>query len=196
MNIFSKKTPQQLEEEALAAEFEKQQNAAAEEGDYAPPPLQESQTDENGNALKQEILDRTGEIDMGQAEVVEPPKLSFEIPEKWLIEDFRFGNQAPLEVVTGCYAQGRLAIESLIESEPGFLEPFARYTTNLGGGTPEGHVYIKNWSEGEGVEEILLKAGIIEGDPVLFTASGFVMVPLYKVTDKFWAFARSKGSVL
>lgn len=216
MNIFTKKTPQQLEEEALEMEFKKQQSAAAEEGDYAPPPIQESQTDENGNALKQEILDRTGEVDMGEVQLANligtetdsafetagaadaEARLQAEeaIPEKWTIEDFRFGNTQSLEVVTGTYGGGRLAIESLVESEPGFIEPFARYTTNLGGGTPEQHVYIKNWSEGEGVEEILLAAGIIEGEPVTHTISGFVAVPLYRVTDKFWAFARSKGSVL
>lgn len=194
MNIFTK-TPQQLEAEAAYEAAKLAAANASEEGDDSPPPVQESATDADGNALKTEILDRTGEVDMGAAEVVEPPALTFEVPETWKIHDPRFGNEKPVKISTGCYSSGSLAIAGLVETEYG-EEPFATYTVNLGGGVPAQHVYVKNWSEGEGAEEILLEAGIIEGEPVMYTQSGFVAIPLYKVTDKFWAFARSKGSVL
>lgn len=206
MNIFTK-TPQQLEEEAAAAAAAEAAKNASEEGDYSPSPVQESKTDAEGNALDPNILDRTGEVNMGEAvlantlaapdlaSLTEVEPLPEHVPEVWRIEDARFGNTKLVEISTGTYGGQRLAIESFIETEHG-SEPFARYTVNLGGGTPEQHVYVKNWSEGEGNEEVLLAAGIIEGEPIMYTPSGHVSVPLYRVTDKFWAFARSKGSVL
>ena len=45
---------------------------------------------------------------------------------------------------------------------------------------PEGYVYIKDWSENEGVLKSLIAAKVIEA-PEIFLPSGFVYVPVCKL---------------
>jgi hypothetical protein len=68
-------------------------------------------------------------------------------------------------------------------------EPWCVASVNL---TPEqwGPLYkdryqymaIKNWSEGEGMDELLISAGIINGVPVRSVSSGFVDIPIYALS--------------
>ena len=44
-------------------------------------------------------------------------------------------------------------------------------------------IAIKNWSENEGVDTLLKKQGVI-GEMVDFAISGFVDIPIYKLTEK------------
>lgn len=63
-------------------------------------------------------------------------------------------------------------------------EPWATASVNPLLELPEGYVAIKNWSENEGIERDLLDAGIVEGQPVKHIPSGFVTIPVYKLTQK------------
>lgn len=204
MNIFTKKTPQQLEQEAADAEFQKQVAAASEEGDLSPKPVVEGMVDDDGNAKDPTLLDMTGSVEMGEAPLANLLEVDMAQAElqvtagitEWpQIEDPRFGNRDPITIGVGCYGNNRLAIEGFVETEYG-MEPFATYSVNVGGGLPGGTVAIKNWSEGEGAEDVLLHAGIIEGEPVTFIPSGFVSIPVYKVTARFAAFARKMGATI
>lgn len=44
------------------------------------------------------------------------------------------------------------------------------------------YIPIKNWSEGTGMDEVLRKVGVINGEPVLFVRSGFVLIPIYALS--------------
>jgi len=58
------------------------------------------------------------------------------------------------------YANGRTAIK-LYDSEHG--DPIATATVNLPDETlPDNHVFIKNWSENEGILDCLVKANYIK----------------------------------
>jgi hypothetical protein len=63
-------------------------------------------------------------------------------------------------VQTGCYPNGRPAL-GLIDPEDG--EPYFTVTVNLPDQEiPEGHVFVKAWSENEGLLQALIKAGVLE----------------------------------
>lgn len=59
-------------------------------------------------------------------------------------------------------------------------------TVNLPG-APKGdnEVYLKNWSENEGLEENLIAWGVIEPEPAGFQRTGFVSAPRYRLTPAF-----------
>lgn len=79
------------------------------------------------------------------------------------------------------YSNGRKAIE-LIDSEDG--SPIARATVNLPNDIlDDNHVFIKNYSENEGMEDALINAGIIKGSPVYQTNSGHVQVNVFELTE-------------
>lgn len=45
-------------------------------------------------------------------------------------------------------------------------------------------VAIKNYSENEGIEEVLIKNGFINSEPIHYIESGYVNVPIYELTEK------------
>lgn len=45
-------------------------------------------------------------------------------------------------------------------------------------------IYLKNWSEYEGIEQPLIDAGIIEEFALNYIPSGHVRIPVYQLTDK------------
>lgn len=49
---------------------------------------------------------------------------------------------------------------------------------------PRNHIAIKNWSENEGMDDFLKKIGIIENTPIYSVPSGFVLIPIYPLTEK------------
>lgn len=90
-------------------------------------------------------------------------------------------NNEKCKVKIGLYANGRLAIQ-LVDDE---YRPFATSTVNLPDKElEEGCVYIKDYSENEGMVEALKDAGIIE-EVVDQEISGFVTIPECKLTQEF-----------
>jgi len=76
-------------------------------------------------------------------------------------------------VTKGFYGNGGLALK-LVDEET--KEPIATATVNLEGQAPpapNGHVFIKDWSENEGMLEALVTAGIVE-DTGNTATTGFV----------------------
>jgi len=173
-----RKTPQELESEAQAEEAAKIAQGSGEGEDtgdaYAP-----VQADEEGQMLPPE--------DVGKDE--SPPLISDSgreeepLPDEWKVNDPRC-TEGPLIIEIGYYGGGLIALEGYTEDG----EPFCRYSVNMGAGIPRGSICVKNWSEGEGQEQILKDAGIIEGDPVMLIPSGHVQVPVYMLTEKFRRF--------
>lgn len=47
------------------------------------------------------------------------------------------------------------------------------------------YVAIKNYSENDGIEEELKRLGVIVDDPVTYIISGWVMIPIYRLTEEF-----------
>lgn len=73
------------------------------------------------------------------------------------------------------YGNGRTAIR-LTDAET--KQPIATASVNLPDEEmADDEVAIKNWSENEGMLEVLMGAGIVSG-PVRFTYSGYVTVPI------------------
>jgi len=105
------------------------------------------------------------------------------------IEGFRakYASGEPVEVRKGTYRNGEIALV-MIDANDG--EQLCRPTLNLeeyGEHPREGHVFIKTYSENEGVLEGLQKAGVV-GEPVRLLDVGYVHngaaeVPLLKADE-------------
>ena len=66
----------------------------------------------------------------------------------------------PAKVVVGKYGNGRIALQ-LVDAETG--EPLCTATTNLvDHRLGDGCVFLKGWSENEGVPQSLVDAGVVE----------------------------------
>lgn len=84
------------------------------------------------------------------------------------------------------------AIMLMEKSEEGLpmeeVSPYNIYTvatTNLEGvNLAEDEVMVKNWSENEGIGRFLLDNGFIEEGVIRSYTSGFVNVPVYRLTKK------------
>lgn len=72
---------------------------------------------------------------------------------------------------------GNLNIQ-LITADDG--QAFAKASTSLGISLPKGQVYIKSYSENEGMLECLQEAGLIKR-VIRWDTSGFVKVPLVEL---------------
>ena len=95
------------------------------------------------------------------------------------IIDNRFGADTRVSARFERYQNGQLALE-LVETETG--EAWCTATVALPAGLPDDLIAIKSWSENEGMPEILERAGLIEGQPVQSVRSGFVQIPVYRLT--------------
>jgi hypothetical protein len=73
---------------------------------------------------------------------------------------------------------GQTAIE--LETTDG--EPWLTATVAVPQTIPAGCVAVKDWSESEGIPDVLTDGGLIEGGPVQHVRSGFVDVPVYRLT--------------
>jgi hypothetical protein len=76
------------------------------------------------------------------------------------------------------YQNGQTAIE--LETTDG--EPWLTATVAVPQTIPTGCVAVKGWSENEGIPEVLTQGGLIEGGPVQHVRSGFVDIPVYRLT--------------
>jgi len=177
-----KKTPAQLEAEAAEVEAQKIAEGAADEGEvsggetesYAP-----AKADEEGNMQATDGGYNPDYVEEIGVDLADPgiPQV-----EEWPFIDTRYENNDSLTLGYAYYAGGGIAIESYV-TEDG--EPFCRYTVNVGAGLPRGTIAVKNWSENEGAEDVLKENGIIEGEPVTYVPSGYIIIPIYKLTEKF-----------
>lgn len=104
-----------------------------------------------------------------------------------------------LDIAT--YPNGRvgLQLESKCDDIPGMeWEPWATASVNLPDcPCPENEVWIKDYSENEGMAEWLIKIGVLEKKPTAHTISGYVSISRYRFTAPFMvemgnALARSK----
>lgn len=81
------------------------------------------------------------------------------------------------------YMNGRKAL-TLVEDDI-MASPIATCTTNLVDDLcPDDCAYIKDYSENEGMVDILIDEGIIYPGPVDVVKSGFVVIGLYTLTEK------------
>lgn len=87
----------------------------------------------------------------------------------------------------GRYPNGNIAIEIWSDSEG----PINRTTINAGIILPDEYIAVKNYSENEGIYsenegivDFLKELGIIAEEPVMTIPSGFIWVPIYRLTDK------------
>lgn len=81
-------------------------------------------------------------------------------------------------IETSKYVNDRLAID-LCDVSDGCLVLTA--TVNLPHNhLPDDHVFIKDYSENEGIMNILINAGIID-HPTLYVPSGYVQIPMCKL---------------
>lgn len=82
------------------------------------------------------------------------------------------------EVFKSVYPNDRVAL-ILYDTEEDC--DYATATTNLPDeDVPEGHAFIKDYSENEGVLDALLAAGVVD-KPIRYVHSGFVGIPLCKI---------------
>jgi hypothetical protein len=61
--------------------------------------------------------------------------------------------------------------------------PFTTATVNLVN-LPGHQVAIKNWSENEGMAKALIKAEVIKDERIDEITSGYVVAPVYELTEK------------
>jgi hypothetical protein len=105
------------------------------------------------------------------------------------IIDNRFGADTVVSPWFERYQNGQLALE-LVEADTG--EDWCMASVALPAGLPDDLIAIKNWSENEGMSGILERAGLIEGQPVQNVRSGFVQVPVYRLTAVGLELARTQ----
>ena len=105
------------------------------------------------------------------------------------ITDTRFGLNETVRIQFARYPNGQLALQLVTEDG----EPWLIATSATAFPVPDGCIAVKNWSENDGVPDILVRGGVIEGVPLASVASGFVSVPIYRLTAAALAVA---GAVL
>lgn len=89
------------------------------------------------------------------------------------------------QLKAGVYCNGNLAIEAVCRDG----EPWGVLTVNPGIALEDDFVCIKDYSEGAGNLKTLEAAGLIETPPVQQIPSGFVQLPVCRLTEKGKAFA-------
>ena len=72
-----------------------------------------------------------------------------------------------------------IALLAVMETKAG-REPFGMITVNVQQELKPGRVAIKDWSENEGLLDILVEEGIIS-EPLAYIPSGFVEIPICRL---------------
>lgn len=102
----------------------------------------------------------------------------------------KFGNKGVLNL--HYYADGSLTIQVL--SDDDIMEPMYKATIYLDTPPADGCVWLKGWSENEGVPDAFVKAGLgtLTGR---VCATGFVEAPEFKLNDELTkAYNQMKGN--
>lgn len=94
----------------------------------------------------------------------------------------RYGEYHHCEFIVNKYVgTGNLSVE-IWSPEEG---PITKVTVNTDGvSIPEGYIAVKDYSENEGMVEWLISQDLIIDDVVTFIESGFIHIPVFKLTDK------------
>ena len=91
----------------------------------------------------------------------------------------KYGEYPNCEFVTGYYPNGNLALEVAIKDEG----PLCTCTVNPGQTVGSHAIAVKNYSENEGMVEVLTEMGII-GRELYRIPSGWVEIPVHELTAK------------
>lgn len=102
--------------------------------------------------------------------------------------DNRFGTNQTLNVRFARYRNGQRSIR--LETPEG--ESWLDATRAVGCTLPTDCVAIKDYSENEGVLALLVKAGVLEPHPLDTIPSGFVELPVHRLTRA--ALAQAAGA--
>ena len=90
-----------------------------------------------------------------------------------------YGEYPNCEFVTARYTNGNLALQIVSRDEG----PICTCTVNPGGVVAHDAIAVKDYSENEGMVETLTDMGII-GEELYRIPSGWVEIPVHKLTDK------------
>jgi hypothetical protein len=101
--------------------------------------------------------------------------------------DTRYGLNETVVTRFAHYQNGQTAIQ--LATPDG--EPWLTATSAVPVSVEPTCVVIKDYSENEGVAELLVQAGVIEAQPIRHVASGFVRMPVYRLTSAALAEAAS-----
>ena len=80
----------------------------------------------------------------------------------------------------GKYTSGNIAISIVSENDG----PITHCTTSSNLKYPDNTIAVKYWSENEGMEEFLIKMGIIESEPCDMDVTLPMTPSIYKLTEK------------
>lgn len=101
------------------------------------------------------------------------------------IIDNRFGLNQSVAVRFATYRNGQRAI--LLETLDG--EPWSDATRAVDAPIPADCVAIKDYSENEGMLALLIKSGVVDAAPLASIPSGFVNLPVHRLTRAALALA-------
>ena len=92
----------------------------------------------------------------------------------------QYGEYHNCQFMIGYYENGNLGIEIWSDTEG----PITKVTVNPDIKIPKDRIAIKNYSENEGIVDWLISEGIIEDTPVQIIPSGWIEIPVHKLTAK------------
>lgn len=93
--------------------------------------------------------------------------------------DTRVATRPVLSVAFRRYANQQVAI---VLSDAVSGDAWAVPTVSVPAVVERGCVALKNYCEHEGIDQVLLAGGVIEGEPVRFIPSGYVCLPVYRLS--------------
>jgi len=94
------------------------------------------------------------------------------------LTDTRYGKAEPVTVHVARYRNGQQGI--FLETLDG--EPWCVATAAVDEPLKEGTVAVKVHSENVGMQDLLIRAGVIEREPLDYIRSGFVLLPVHALT--------------
>ena len=109
------------------------------------------------------------------------------------------GSKFEIEPVLLNYATGGTALTFICkcDEEEGMYEPFMTASVNFAEcPLPPDQIWVKDWSENEGVLEWMLQEGILVGSAVASHASGFVVAVAYQLAESYAQTARENYAKL
>lgn len=110
------------------------------------------------------------------------------------VVDNRFGRNKTL-IAGICFYEGKdmqIAIRLFCEND----EPHSVATVCLMKKPPKECIWVKGWSENDGMADMLIEAGLIHPEIKDVAQSGFVQVYAYRMTDKLLAVVNEEIEVM
>lgn len=108
-------------------------------------------------------------------------------------DNYEFDIETSYATYTDCYFSieqyrdnGNTAIMIMSKNEG----PIMTATVNIDK-LPFNCVAIKDYSENCGIAKALVEAKVIEAEPYEYIPSGFVVIPFYRLTDRFATYVRA-----